>query len=221
MPSVALFVSVPIASFRNPRAREYLETLPVPPPATVYGMLLSMIGERRRLRHVGAQVAVALLSPAPRSRVLRNVWRVKTLRWPLGLGENKRPDFQELLTGIRLAVHVRDGVGEGDPSLAQRVRQAIVSPASVSRFGGLALGESTHLVNAIRELRDEDWGDQTTWLTRGVGGLLALPVWPDHVGSAGTRFEQFSLQPAQGTVLTPPPEAWTTIGRRRSIEERV
>jgi CRISPR-associated protein Cas5t len=211
MPSTALFVSVPIASFRNPRAREYLETLPAPPPATVYGMLLSLVGERRRLRHAGAQIALALLSSAPRSRVLRSVWRVKTSRSPLGLGENKRPDFQELLTDVRLAVHVRDGESEQEPSLAARVAAAIRTPAAVSRFGGLALGESTHLVNALRELRDQDATETTSWLVRDSSGLLALPVWPDHVGSAGTRFEQFSLLAATTNILTPPAQAWTTI----------
>src|SRR6202044_1447868 len=40
-----VFVSAPVASFRVPQAREYWETLPCPPPATVYGMLLSAVGE--------------------------------------------------------------------------------------------------------------------------------------------------------------------------------
>lgn len=212
MPSASLFVSVPIASFRNPRAREYLETLPVPPPATVYGMLLSVVGERRRMRHAGAEIAIAQLSEPVRSRVLRSVWRVKTLQAPLGLGENKRPDFQELLTGVRLAIHVRDGEHEEAPSLAERLTLALNLPSSVERFGGLALGESTHLVDVVRELREEDAGEPAAWLVREPVGLLPLPVWPDHVGSAGTRFEQFSLlDPVAGAALSPPPQAWTTI----------
>src|SRR5688500_7221819 len=144
--AVALYVSVPVASFRVPQAREYLETLPVPPPSTVYGMLLSAVGEPDRLVHRGAELAVAVISPGQRTRVLRTLWRVKSLANPLGSDTNKRPDFQELLVDVQLAVHVRDGVDAHQPSLAARLNAAFLDPSSVTRFGGLALGESTHLV---------------------------------------------------------------------------
>lgn len=45
MNSVALYIDVPCATFRNSRNREYGHTYPVPPPSTVYGMLLSFVGE--------------------------------------------------------------------------------------------------------------------------------------------------------------------------------
>ncbi len=60
MENIALYVSVPVASFRVPRAREYFETFPIPPPATVYGMLLSMSGETNRRIYEGTEIAVAL-----------------------------------------------------------------------------------------------------------------------------------------------------------------
>src|SRR5215207_9386739 len=78
MDGVALFVSVPIAAFRAPYAREYLETLPCPPPATVYGMLLSLVGEENRRTHIGADVATAMLSEPALSTVIRTSWRLKT-----------------------------------------------------------------------------------------------------------------------------------------------
>jgi len=40
-------VTVPIACFRKGLAREYLETEPLPPPATCYGFLLSLVGEEQ------------------------------------------------------------------------------------------------------------------------------------------------------------------------------
>ncbi|WP_141638345.1 CRISPR-associated protein Cas5, partial [Leptospira kirschneri] len=43
--SICLFVSVPVACFRAPYARTYAESLPVPAPSTVYGMLLSVIAK--------------------------------------------------------------------------------------------------------------------------------------------------------------------------------
>ena len=45
MEAISLMVSVPFCSFRKPYAREFFETERIPPPATVYGFLLSLIGE--------------------------------------------------------------------------------------------------------------------------------------------------------------------------------
>lgn len=209
MDPVALYVGVPVASFRAPYAREYFETIPCPPPSTVYGMLLSLVGEPDRLRHVGAELAMALLSVPDLSVVLRTLWRVKDRDAGPGIGENKRPDFQELLTGIRLAVWVRPGRGENSPTLYERVRAALVNPAVVVRFGGLSLGESTHLVDEIRPLRS---GDTTAGklLVARRDGNMSLPIWPDHVGSAGTRWEQFRLEDTPISEV-PPDSAWVTI----------
>jgi len=80
------YVSVPIASFRVAQAREYWETYPCPPPSTVYGMLLSLVGEQNRLAHRGAEIALAITSDPQRlvdtrapypSVVLRTLWRAR------------------------------------------------------------------------------------------------------------------------------------------------
>jgi len=60
--TVGVYICAPVASFRVPRAREYFETFPCPPPSTVYGMLLSMVGEVNRRVHEGAELAIAMLS---------------------------------------------------------------------------------------------------------------------------------------------------------------
>ena len=64
--SICLYVSVPVTCFRAPYARTYAESLPVPAPSTVYGMLLSLVGEREREKHAGADIAIALLSQPER-----------------------------------------------------------------------------------------------------------------------------------------------------------
>src|ERR671938_384409 len=103
-------VVVPVAGFRKGQAREYLETEPLPPPATCYGFLLSLVGETDRRKHVGCRVAPVLIG-APlqsvvlrtvplQSVVLRTVWRVKSR--PLGSPGNTRPDFQQLLSHVEL-----------------------------------------------------------------------------------------------------------------------
>ncbi|HNN06712.1 MAG TPA: type I-MYXAN CRISPR-associated protein Cas5/Cmx5/DevS, partial [Leptospiraceae bacterium] len=147
--SICLYVSVPVACFRSPYARTFAESLPVPAPSTVYGMLLSMIGERDREVYKGAKIAIALLSEPERSTVLRKMWRVKTVKAGPGIGNNATPDFQELLSGIELLVWVLKGEEQSEFSLKDKVENAMKDPKSVSRFGSLCLGESTHLVNDV------------------------------------------------------------------------
>src|SRR5262249_15794177 len=74
---LGLYVTVPIACFRKGLAREYLETEALPPPATCYGFVLSLVGEERHIRHVGCRVAPVLLNHPELSVVLRTVWRIK------------------------------------------------------------------------------------------------------------------------------------------------
>jgi CRISPR-associated protein Cas5t len=210
METVALLVSVPVASFRVPRAREYFETFPCPPPATVYGMLLALVGESNRGVHEGAEVAIGMLSEPDYSVVLRTVWRVKDRKEGPGLGSNRRPDFQELLTGVQLGIWVRRGVDEKcDLPLVKRLQTAMENPAQISRFGGLSLGESTHLIDEVGPLTEEIGKGQ---LLLAVGdGDLSLPIWPDHVGSK-TRWGQYRLvRFALDSDL--PTGAWTAIKR--------
>jgi len=208
--TISLYVSVPVACFRVPRAREYFETFPCPPPSTVYGMLLSMVGEINRRIHEGAEIAIALLSEPDYSIVLRTMWRVKKRQYGLGLEENRRPDFQELLTDVRLVVWVRKGEQErGDAPLIERIKVALNQPATVVRFGGLSLGESTHLVDEVSLFNQQDRCGRL--LVAEDGGDLSLPIWPDHVGSV-TRWGQYRLRDVDLTE-TLPEEAWTAIQR--------
>jgi CRISPR-associated protein Cas5t len=154
-------------------------------------MLLSMVGEGNRREHEGAEIAIALLSKPSYSVVLRTLWRVKKKAHGPGLGENRRPDFQEILSDTQLAIWIRKGLSEkAAQPLASRVELAIRHPSTVSRFGGLSLGESTHLVNDASILRDE--AIRGRLLMPLDEGDLSLPIWPDHVGS-NTRWGQYRL----------------------------
>jgi CRISPR-associated protein Cas5t len=204
---LGVYVSVPIACFRKGLAREYLETEPLPPPATCYGFLLALVGETDRRRHVGCRVAPVLLNRPDQSVVLRTVWRVK--KTPLGSSGNTRPDYQQLLSPIHLVVWIDStdeaGVGDSD-RLEARVGRALESPSTVTRFGGLSLGESTHLVDEVCLWdRVKDRPEHRDWKPRAFlnhdRGRLTLPVWVDHVGSAGTRYVTGNLEEGP---LTPP-----------------
>lgn len=182
---LGLQVTVPIACFRKGLAREYLETEVLPPPATCYGFLLSLVGETNRCRHLGTRVTAGLLGRSEISTVLRTVWRVKSL--PLGAGGNTRPDYQQLLTHVKLAVWLDATEDSATPNLEQRVITALDTPEQIDRFGGLSLGESTHLVDEVSRLPPNDHRVAHTFLLQ-KRGRMTLPVWVDHVGSRNTRY---------------------------------
>ena len=319
---LGVYVTVPVVCFRKGLAREYLETEPLPPPATCYGFLLSLVGETDRRKHVGARVAPVLLNKPPTSVVLRTVWRAKdfnswtdsegthhhfgssdftacrtwlrcvlasqllaksnfsdaneyfsgeswkddfvqeldTLDWPTltikwikdtpppltptgeqpkvffkrhkevekvlnawiekadefvvgqGAGTNARPDYQQLLTDVRLVIWF-DSSGEAGDKLEEHVRSALLDPGSVTRFGGLSLGESTHMVDEVclfDRVRDRLPKTGRIFLRReDKKGRLTLPVWVDHVGSAGTRYATGDLE--ESPLSQPDPERMPII----------
>ena len=57
-----LRVDVPMTGLRPMWAREYQETYPAPPPSTIYGMLLSLVGVERehKKRYAGLRIAIAM-----------------------------------------------------------------------------------------------------------------------------------------------------------------
>ena len=77
-----------------------------------------------------------------------------------------RPDFQHLLTNVRLVVFVESGEEtiEGN-SLEDRLRVALdpEQRQRIERFGGLSLGESTHMVDEVSlfERRSQNPDDET------------------------------------------------------------
>ncbi|MFT0786294.1 type I-MYXAN CRISPR-associated protein Cas5/Cmx5/DevS [Synechococcus sp. H55.10] len=195
---IQLQVEVPIACFRQSWAREFAETYPVPPPATVYGMLLSLLGEWDRHRYCGAQLAIALLSQPQLSTVIRTFRRFKSkdIRDPA----NARPDYQQLLTDVQIAVLVKG-------SLAHDLERAFENPESINRSGGLSLGESRDLVNSITPIPVVP--KQSRWLIRDEDGILTLPYWVDHVGARGTRWQRYLLRTLESEEI--PELAWTEI----------
>jgi CRISPR-associated protein Cas5t len=203
---IALKIEVPIACFRQSRAREYMETYPLPPPSTLYGMLLSLVGEEDRYKHCGVKLAIALLSKPEKSVVLRTFRRFK--KKDIQDSQNAKPDYQELLTNLELVVWVAKSKDAAKPSLAERIEQALSNPASVNRFGGLCLGESRDLVNAVTVF-NQSQTDKVLWLVRDENGDLNLPYWVNHVGSRGTHWLSYSLM--ELSLQQPPDSSWTTI----------
>ncbi len=207
MNSIALYVDVPCATFRQSRSREYGKTYPVPPPSTVYGMLLSLVGETDARKHCGVKLAIAMLSQPQKSKVLRKMRRFKET--DLSDRRNTVPEYQEILTGIKFIVWI-DSLGEEvKPTLAVRIEQAKTNPSSVKRFGCLYLGESSDLVNSVRLASEKYLKQDKKWLVKDDRGNMTLPYWVDHVGSRGTRWLRYSL--IEIDVDYPPLSSWTVI----------
>lgn len=96
-------------------------------------------------------------------------------------------DRQELLTGVKLVLWLDSSEEQkGSPTLEERTTEALQHPERVERFGGLSLGESTHLIDEVKRFEGtQDQQGQAFLLAD--RGRLTLPVWVDHVGSANTR----------------------------------
>jgi CRISPR-associated protein Cas5t len=185
---IGLKLELPIASWRRGAAREFLETEVVPPPSTCYGALLSMVGEEDRERHRGCRVTSGVVGAPAKSVVFRSLWQVKNKDAARGTGNNIGPDLEELLTGITVLVWCDGSEEAGSETLEARVRSALAQPESVTRFGGWALGESTHLIDTVSALDSNQPAAGAKVFVLDPLGPVTLPVWVDHVGSRGTRY---------------------------------
>lgn len=208
METLCLYVEVPICAFRPRWAREYQETYALPPPATVFGMLLSLAGVDwpDKEKYIGVELALALtrepdkLNKCTIFRKFRRVPQAKADADPL---TERRPDYQDLLLDLNFWLWLRDG--QARHSLTDRVLAALDPQRrrDIQRYGGLSLGESSHLVNAISITPPHGQG---YFLTRDPAGYYQLPIWVQHprCGPGQSRLASFSLSAL--TELEEPPE---------------
>ncbi len=207
MKSIAIYIDVPVATFRQSHAREYGQTYPYPPHSTVYGLLLSLVGEMDMQKHCGVQLAIAMLSQPAKSKTLRILHRFKFKKEDHQ--SNKRPDYQEILTDIRFIVWVKSAEDKHKSTLTERLEQALLNPDSVNRWGVLYLGESDDLVNIIKLVPDDFSVQSRQWLIQDNNGWITLHYWVDHFGFKGTHWLRYRLEAIPRS--SPPHLAWTTI----------
>ncbi|RMH66183.1 MAG: type I-MYXAN CRISPR-associated protein Cas5/Cmx5/DevS [Cyanobacteria bacterium J003] len=189
-----LYIDCPCTSFPRNFARDYKETYRYPPPSTIYGLLLSLVGEVDINKHQGVKLAIGIIGgDPPISRILRKQRHHKYSKQNLGTystSQFSKPNYHELLTDLKVVVQIDSNKEAGTVKLADRVARALSTPAQVTRFGGLSLGESWALVNGIRPYRDND--GSIHWLIRDNRGLISLPIWIDRQSGRGT-FQRFRL----------------------------
>lgn len=202
-----LYLEVPFVTFRDSYSREYGKTYIVPPPSTVYGMLLSLVGETDVYRHCGVELAIAMLSIPKTSRILRHMRRFKKANF--SDRENIIPAYQEILSNLRCLIWVRSNGEKAQPSLQERIQCAFENPSLVKRFGCLFLGESDQLISIIKLVPEDYPEGMRRWIIQDNRGRLTLPYWVDHVGSRNTRFLRYRIE--EMDRKSPPDLAWTMI----------
>lgn len=218
-----LYLDCPCTSFPRSFARDYKETYCYPPPSTVYGLLLSLIGEIDMEAHRGVKLALGIIGDDPPiSRIVRKQRHHKFSKTHMGTyptSKFSKPNHQELLTDLQVAVKVDSGEETAIVKLVDRVAIALASPSQITRFGGLSLGESWAMVNGVRPYRESD-GD-IRWLIRDDRGLISLPIWINRKTGQGT-FQRYSwsseLQSECFTKILAPSEVKpkTARGKRSS-----
>jgi len=215
---ITLHVDVPYASFRKSFARSFAETYPLPPPATVYGMLLSLVGEYFRKRHEGVRLAFAYKRLPKVATTLRKLSRYKYGVPSKQSSLGNAPDFVETLCDIEFLCWIDSsqekttGGCEGNKTLEQRLQSVLTTPADVDRRGVLCLGLSDDAVNSVG-LCNRLEGPWHRLLPKDAGAI-ELPVWVDHVGAAHTRWRRFDLEEQASPVNYSPGGtdwAWTEI----------
>lgn len=219
---ITLRVQVPYASFRKSYARSFAETYPLAPPATVYGMLLSLVGERFRARHAGVALAFAYASRPGlafpgRPKIATTLRKLSRYKYGVANKQEKlgnAPDFIETLCDLDFLCWI-NSASERDPSgggenLEARIERALWRPEEITRAGLVCLGLSDDAVDDIA-LLDRCPG-QWHWLSPSEKGSIELPVWVDHVGSLYTRWWRFELsEDAQEMPKVPGPERFVQI----------
>lgn len=189
-PEISLFVESAYGTFRKSYARSFGETYYFPPPSTLYGMLLSLVGEFDRRRYLGVKLGTAYERLPKVATVIQKLSRVK-----YGVSDKigkkaDPPDYVQAVCGVRLHLHVAGGPVVDGATLAMKVRQALTDPASITRSGPLYLGVSDDGVN-LRLLRSGDAPFRTLRVDR--TGPYELPVWVDHEGTSHATFRRFRL----------------------------
>jgi CRISPR-associated protein Cas5t len=192
-----LYLDCPCTSFPRSFARDFKETYRYPPPSTIYGFLLSLVGEVDMAVHLGVKLAIGMISnDPPISRIVRKQRHHKFSREHLGTyptSKFSKPNHHEVLTDVQIVVQLDSSEESSAMKLADRVAIAISNPSQITRFGGLSLGESWAMVNGVRTYRDSD--GSIRWLIKDNRGLIGLPIWVNRETGQGT-FQRFSWSDA-------------------------
>lgn len=198
-----LYLDCPCTSFPRSFARDYKETYRYPPPSTIYGLLLSLVGEVDMSAHQGVKLAIGIIGDDPPiSHIVRKQrhhkfdnggsdHKKRVAKYGEGVyptSQFSKPNHHELLTHLKVAIQINSSAETTTDKLTDRVAIALSHPSQITRFGGLSLGESWAMVNGIRAYRETDGAIR--WLVKDNRGLISLPVWINRETGQG-MFQRF------------------------------
>ncbi|XFA74251.1 type I-MYXAN CRISPR-associated protein Cas5/Cmx5/DevS [Thermosynechococcaceae cyanobacterium Okahandja] len=219
-----LYLDCPCTSFPRSFARDYKETYQYPPPSTIYGLLLSLVGEVDMEVHRGVKLAIGIIGDDPPiSHILRKQRHHKFSKMHMGTyptGKFSKPNYQELLTDLEVVIKVDSSEEAAPLKLTERIAIALTNPSQITRFGGLSLGESWSMVNGLRDYQNTD--GEVRWLIKDNRGLISLPIWIDRKTSRGT-FQRFSLSnhwQENGWVMIPKSPSKEPLPQKRGRSPR-
>lgn len=166
---IQIYIEAPLASFPRKYANDYRETYQFPPISTVYGCILSFIGELDINAYSANDIKLGTLNLSPEISAVCT--RIRNVSYAPGGKRYKlndklsrtgvysstlysKPNIKEIVTGTRIVAQVNN------PNLASRVRQILSK--GCDRFGILSLGNSSAMVNTFREYRESD--GKISWL---------------------------------------------------------
>ena len=160
---IQLYIDAPVASFPRRFAHDYRESYRYPPLTTVFGCILSFIGELDITAYPIDSVDVGVINKYPAISSIcvkqRNFpympggkhAKTREKSYPPGVYPSSlysKPNIKEIVFGTKIVAQINN------ESLAARVCYSLHSGGD--RFGVLSLGESSAIVNCIREYRPED-----------------------------------------------------------------
>lgn len=179
---IGIHVWLSTGSWRPPMRSDYVESYVVPPPSTVYGALLSLVGETDPTRHVGCRVTASHVCHAGTQIVLAHAWRQKTPGNPRGVGDNKTIRFEEIFHDVQIILWVDSSDESTTPTLEQRLIQAENRRFRGRRFGIPCVGNATDTIHAHQIIHNPPH-QVTTFLLPGPvperRRSVCMPVWVD------------------------------------------
>lgn len=179
-----IYMDIPIFFTKKPQSRcEYYESFEYPCFSTVYGALLSYIGEMDISKYEKTMMAIAIISNPEKNVVIRRISRFKNK--DLTDAQNHPPIRQELYTNVKLFISIKG-------KLEDALIKAMKNPESINRFGALCLGESECLINELREFRDND-AETGDFLVKDVNGEYGLITWHD-IAKKKNKWESFIIK---------------------------
>nr|WP_313887553.1 hypothetical protein [Nodosilinea sp. LEGE 07088] len=144
--------------------------------------------------HQGVKLAIGIIGDDPPiSRIVRKQRHHKFSKTHMGTyptSKFSKPNNQELLTDLQVAIQVDSSEEVAIVKLVDRIAITLSTPNQITRFGGLSLGESWSMVNGVRLYRETDGAIR--WLMKDNRGLISLPIWINRKTGQGT-FQRFSF----------------------------